>query len=179
MADIVTGQVADGYDAAVKAGQVDRETADKEVAGMKQAIADFLAGKQVNPKKASQNPNVQMLIANLVLPQTAELVRPMVSFDPAKALVDVVVPVFVDNGRKDIQVDPEKDAKRLAAAKPGTTLFLGPDANHVLKYEARSLDELRADRGGAAASYNAPDAMLDKPTLEAIVSWLAHASFAR
>lgn len=180
MFDIIVAQVSDGYRAAAKAGKVDAAVAEQEIASFKQAIAEIVAGRPVDPQKVSMNPNIQMLVANLALPQTAQLVRPMSSFDPAVALKDVTVPVFVYNGMRDIQVDPELDAKRLAGAKAqGITLYLGAEANHVLKHETRSLDELRADRGSAAASYNAPDAQLDGPTIDAIVGWLAHAAFAR
>jgi pimeloyl-ACP methyl ester carboxylesterase len=149
------------------------QQADTQLANLKKAFDDFLAGQTVDPMKVAVVPPLQQLVAAVVNPSTATLARALIGFDPAKAVAQVHVPVFVVNGEKDIQVDPEKDAKALAAAAKGATLFLAPDANHVLKHETKTVAELRADLASVQMNYNADGRALDEATVQALVTWLA------
>jgi len=149
------------------------QQADAQLANLKKALDDFLAGQAVDPTKVAVVAPLQQLVAAVVNPGTATLSRGLLGFDPAAAVAQVHVPVFVFNGEKDIQVDPTKDAKALAAAARGATLFLGPDANHVLKHETKTVAELRADLASVQMNYNADGRTLDDATVQALVGWLA------
>jgi uncharacterized protein len=154
-----------------------KDAAQKEIASLHKALDDFIAGKPVDPKAASSLPPVQKLIAGLLAPVQTKLIRDMFAFDPIAAVTTVKAPIFVFNGGKDIQVDPELDAKRLDAAlrtaHHDVTLFIAPDADHVLKHETRTLADIRANLG--ALDYNG-DRPLDPATVDAIASWIAKLS---
>jgi uncharacterized protein len=141
------------------------------------ALDDFLAGQAVDPRKATPVPGLQQLLAAFVNPATATLSRALLAFDPAPAAAQVTVPVLVVNGQKDIQVDPDADAKHLAdvrkAAGKDVTLVLAPNANHVLKHEDKTIALLRADLEAVQRGYNAADRVIDAETVRAIASWLA------
>ncbi len=143
------------------------------LAPFRAALDDFLAGNAIDPIKATPIPGLQTLLRTLTSPSTAELSRALLVFDPAAAVAQVTQPVFIYNGMRDVQVDPELDAKALHAAARGSTLVLAPEADHVLKHETKSLSELRADLGAVELGYNSPDRGLDESTVNAIVSWLA------
>ena len=85
------------------------------------------------------------------------------------------MPVFIYNGRRDIQIDPDIDAKRLEQARAGkpVDVFLAPDADHVLKHETKSLEELRANLVATQSGYNADSRAIDAATVTAIATWLA------
>lgn len=153
------------------------EMVQKEMASLRAAMSDFLAGKPVDPMKASSLPPVQQLLAGLVNPATAPLVRGLLGYDNAAEAPKLAVPVLVVNGAKDMQIDPELDAKRLhgafLAAKRDATLHISPDADHVLKHESRSLADVRADPQAAQDNYNAEGRVLDADLAAAVVAWLA------
>ena len=143
------------------------------LAPFRAALDDFLAGHEIDPVKATPIPGLQTLLRTLTSPSTAVLSRALLSFDPATAIAQVTQPVLIFNGMRDVQVDPELDAKVLHAAAKGSTLVLAPEADHVLKHETKSLAELRADLGAVELGYNSPDRGLDETTVSAIVGWLA------
>ncbi|HTL37256.1 MAG TPA: alpha/beta fold hydrolase [Kofleriaceae bacterium] len=147
--------------------------ADRELAALQKGFDDFLAGKAVDPKEVTSIAPLQQLVAAVVNPASATLARGLFAFDPAAALAKVNVPVFIYNGMRDIQVDPEKDAKQLASVKPDATLVLAPEADHVLKHETKSVAELRANLGMVQTNYNAEGRELDPTTVSALVEWLA------
>lgn len=149
------------------------QQADAELASLQKAFDDFLAGKPVDPTKVTTIPPLQQLVAAVVNPATATLARGLFAFDPAGVLAKVDVPVFIYNGMRDVQVDPEKDAKHLASVKPTATLFLAPEADHVLKHETKSVEELRANLVMVQTNYNAEGRTLDDATVGALVAWLA------
>jgi pimeloyl-ACP methyl ester carboxylesterase len=126
-------------------------------------LDDFAAGK----------PPGKTLTALGISPDAADMARELMTFDPSAAIAQITVPVFIYNGQHDLQVDPELDAKVLAAHHPGATLFLAPEADHVLKHEPKSLAELRENMLLTQARYNATDRDLDPATLAAILDWLA------
>lgn len=149
------------------------DRADAELAGLRAAFDDFAAGKPVDPTKASAIPQLQMLVGSITNPATASLARSMFSWDPLPAVARVTVPILVYNGRRDVQVDPELDAKPLAAANPRAELLIAAEADHVLKHETRTVAELRANLMVVQSQMNAENRTLDPGTVDAIAAWLA------
>jgi pimeloyl-ACP methyl ester carboxylesterase len=147
--------------------------ADAELSALRTAFDDFAAGKPVDPTKVTAIPALQQLVQAVVNPATAALARGLFMFEPLPAVAQLRVPVFVYGGMKDVQVDPELDAKKLAAADKGATLFIAPEADHVLKHETKSVAELRANMLAVQTGYNAEGRTLDDATVAAIVGWLA------
>jgi pimeloyl-ACP methyl ester carboxylesterase len=147
-----------------------------ELGMLNRTFDDFLDGKVVDPTQASSFPPVQQLVAALVAPQIVALGRGLLGFDPSTALPKVGVPTFIWNGLKDVQVDPQADAGRLAEVRQkagkDVTLFLAPDANHILEHETLPLAKLRADMVATQRGYNAADRVLDQTTLAALLGWL-------
>jgi pimeloyl-ACP methyl ester carboxylesterase len=178
MRDVLLGQLDAQFQTAARAGAVTPEVAKQQMDAIKQALDDFIEGRPVDPTTASPIPQVQALIAAIVATTTAKLSRDLLSYDPADGAAKLNVPVFVFNGLKDVQVDPQLDAARLQAkleaAHREVTMFLAPDANHILEHETRSLVELRANL--AAVNYNAADRKLDDTALSALGNWLAQHS---
>jgi pimeloyl-ACP methyl ester carboxylesterase len=166
MASIILTQLTPQLKAAMPA------QADALLAAIKQAIADFLAGKAVDPKQVTQIPPLQQLLQALFNPATATLSRSMIGWESRDEVKKLALPIFVYNGAHDIQVDPELDAKPLAASNPRAELFIAPEADHVLKHETRSMSDLRANLMIVQTQMNAESRTLDPATLEAITDWL-------
>ncbi len=168
MRDVILAQLT----AQFRAAGVTGDALEKQLRPIRQAFADFFAGKTVDPKKVSAIRGVQNLLVALFNPTGAALARKLLAFDPAAALASVGVPVFIYNGAKDVQVSPTDDAQALARAARvahlDTTLFIAPDANHVLEHEPRPLSEITP----LTVNYNAPDRSLDPATVNAIGSWI-------
>ncbi len=175
MVDVLIGQVAENWHQALlaKAPSVDQAMADREMTALRTALSDFLAGKDVDPLKVTAIPRIQGLLAAIVNPATAAMARPLFGFDPANAIAKVQSRVMIYNGAHDVQVDHEIDAQALAKARPDATLFIAPNANHVMKHEERGKPELLADLVGVQRDYNAPEAVIDAASVEAIAAWLA------
>ena len=87
------------------------------------------------------------------------------SYDPAKLLSNIHMPVLILQGLRDIQVS-ETDAQRLKNADPAGTMTLIPDTNHVLK--SVTSDDLSAN----VATYGNPALPLAPGVIETIVSFL-------
>jgi fermentation-respiration switch protein FrsA (DUF1100 family) len=106
-----------------------------------------------------------------------EVQRGIFGFDPAKAIAKVTVPILIYNGQRDLQVDPERDAKlleaRAKAAGRDVTLFLAPEADHILRHETRSMAELQDNVGSVIEHYNDADRTLDPASVAAIAQWIA------
>jgi uncharacterized protein len=151
------------------------DRADAEMASLRAAFADFAAGKPVDATKASQIPQLQVLVQSITNPATATLARSMFSFDPIATLAKIRVPIFIYNGRRDVQVDPELDAHALANAndRERTELHIASEADHVLKHETRTVAELRANLMIVHSQMNAETRTLDGPTVDDITTWLA------
>ncbi|MEO8698848.1 MAG: alpha/beta fold hydrolase [Kofleriaceae bacterium] len=144
---------------------------------LRTAFTDFLAGRPVDPQKASALPQLQAIVAGLVRPVTAQLMRDLLRFDNSAVAPRLAVPVFIASGGKDVQIDPELDARRLdrafRSAHRDVTLHISPDADHVLKHEPKPLAALRADLVSVQNNYNAYDRPLDADVVAALVTWLA------
>ena len=109
-------------------------------------------------------------------PQVARIGRALASFEPAEAVAGIDAPVLVLQGGKDVQVDTVEDSERLAAARrsarKAVDYHLSPLADHVLKTERRSVEEVRANPQLLTTAYNAPDRTLDDDLLEALAQWI-------
>jgi pimeloyl-ACP methyl ester carboxylesterase len=106
--------------------------------------------------------------AGLFAPSIQGFLRNLFSYDPAKLIAGVSVPVLILQGGADLQIGVE-DARLLAAAKPGTELKLIPGANHVLK--AAPADDLAAN----FATYADPDLSLAPGVVEALSQFVLRA----
>lgn len=148
------------------------DRADAELAAIRTALADFIAGKPVDPTQVTQIPPLQQLIAAITRPATASLSRSMLAWDPLPEVGKVGVHILVYNGARDVQVDPELDAKVLSRANPAAELHIAPQADHVLKHETREMTELRANLPLVQQQMNAEGRTLDPATVEAITNWL-------
>ncbi|MGE0724114.1 MAG: alpha/beta hydrolase [Alphaproteobacteria bacterium] len=104
------------------------------------AIATLEGGGRVDP--AALHPALRLLFD----PRIQGFLASLFSLDPVAMIAAVRVPVLILQGERDLQV-AVADAERLAQARPGATLTLLPDTNHVLK-TVRS-----ADRGENLATY--------------------------
>ncbi len=149
------------------------DRADAEIASLRVALDAFVAGEPVDATKASTIRRLQMLVTSLANPATASLLRGMFAWDPLAAVAQITVPILVVSGRRDIQVDPELDATRLAAANPAAELHIAPDADHVLKRESRLIAELRVDPLLVQTQMNAEGRVLDTGAVEIIATWLS------
>jgi fermentation-respiration switch protein FrsA (DUF1100 family) len=136
-----------------------------QTASLRAANEAFIAG----------NPPDPMLMA--VHADNVEVQRGILSFDPAKAIAGVAIPIFIYNGQRDIQIDPELDAKlleqRAKAAGRNVTLFLAPEADHVLMHETRSRAELTASFWSVIQHYGDTGRTLDPASIDAIARWIA------
>ena len=69
-----------------------------------------------------------------------------------------------------------EDAERLVSARRSASkpvdYHLSPLADHVLKTESRSLEEVRASPQLLQTVYNAPDRILDDDLVEALAQWI-------
>jgi len=148
-----------------------------EMASLRGALADFFAEKPVDPMAVSKIPPLQQLMAQLVSPTTAPLMRGLIGFDNIAEAPKVTVPVLIVNGAHDMQVDPELDAKPLhaafLAAKRDATLHISPEADHVLKHEPATKEQMRADMQKYQDGYNAEGRVLDADLVTAVIGWLA------
>ena len=160
---------------AVRSGKMSATDAKATIDAVKLAYDAFIEGRPIDPSLVAAVPNLAQI--NDLDAVTAKLLRDLWSFDPAEGAAKIKVPVFIYNGLKDIQVDPQLDASRLQdkikAAGGDVTLFLAPDANHVLEHETKSLAELKSNLGATLAAYNGADRKLDDTTLSALGNWLA------
>ena len=143
---------------------------------IRDGLADFVAGKEVDPKTMSPLPQMQAIFNAMMAKPVAAIGRALVSFEPAVEVAKIEVPVLVLQGGKDVQVDPMLDAERLVAAlrsaKRDVTYHQSPDANHVLKHEPLSTAELRADLVGVQNGYSADGRMLDPDVVAALLAWM-------
>ena len=174
MSDLVVEQLASQF---AHTGMTPAQQ-EQQMAPIRTAFDDFLAGRAVDPQQVSQIPQVRQLIAVIVRPETAQLARPLFGFDAAAEAAKLPQhAVFVGGGGKDVQVDPKADGGRLRdamhAAGIEVTFIVVPDMDHVLKHEPRSVEEIRGDLAGTQAAYNAPGRALDADFVAALSAWLA------
>jgi uncharacterized protein len=152
------------------------EQVEAEMAPIRTALRSFVAGQDVDPKSVSSLPQIVAVMSALMASSVARIGRALASFEPAQAAAGIAAPVLVLQGGKDIQVDPVEDAERLAAARrsarKAVDYHLSPLADHVLKTEPRSLEEVRANPQLVQTGYNAPDRTVADDLVEALAQWI-------
>ena len=109
-------------------------------------MANFVAEQPLD-----LDPNLMEGVRNLILgitqPFNQPFARELWVLDPLAQLAAVTVPVLVLIGKKDIQVDWQADGSlfaTLAETHANVEVVFVPDANHVLKHEARPRETLNA-----------------------------------
>lgn len=168
--DIVVWQVSNQ----IQAAQLNPSAKKAEIEAFTRAVDAIAAGEDVVPSAVGQLQGVQQFIAALQNPDSVEFARSLLRFEPTEAFEKIDLPVLVLSGAKDLQVDPDLDAKPLAEAAKGaglqTTIVIAPDADHVLKQENTPRDELTP---AAGVKYNAEGRELAKKVVPTIVSWVS------
>ena len=147
----------------------------EQLAAYDRAMANFVAEQPLD-----LDPNLLEGVRNLILsitqPFNLPFARELWVLDPLAQLAAVTVPVLVVIGKKDLQVDWQADGSlfaTLAEAHRNVEVAFVPDANHVLKHEARPRETLTGAE--AAADYNAEGKVLDPEAVRLIVEWLRKA----
>lgn len=172
MKDLLVSQLESSFRDQAKLGP---EEVEAQMKPIRQGLADFLAGKDLDPQAISDSPQIRMIFTSLTAKPVAALGRALISFDPEAEAARIEVPVLVLQGGKDIQVDLS-DAKRLEAALRGAkrdvTYHLSPDASHVLKHEPKSIPDLLADRAAVMATYSAEGIPIDADVAAALTAWI-------
>ncbi|MFT3697279.1 MAG: alpha/beta hydrolase [Kofleriaceae bacterium] len=155
-----------------KLDQVAPSMKDGILGPFKQALDDFAAGKPIDPKKASVDPGLQMLLAGIATPPYDQLGRSLLEFDPIATVQQVKQPILIVNGDHDAQVDATLDAKALDGAartsNKDVTLVIAPGDSHMLRPEPRSIaDQVKNPLGGTESDD------IDPAIVTAIADWLA------
>ncbi|MFT3740187.1 MAG: alpha/beta hydrolase [Breznakibacter sp.] len=109
---------------------------------------------------ASVNPMLAALFRASVQPYLISWMK----YDPAVEIAKLSVPTLIVQGTLDMQV-PVEDAKLLSAAKPGATLLMFENMNHVLK-------ECDKEPASNLATYRQPDLPLQEGLVDAIAGFL-------
>jgi pimeloyl-ACP methyl ester carboxylesterase len=136
------------------------------------SVADFTAGKPmaIDP---SLPEGIQMLLKSLETPVNLPFSRELWMYSLPQNIAKINESILVLIGKKDIQVDWKVDGAELektALNKTNLSFVYPENANHVLKHEPKTKEELTAQYVGL--HYNAPDAELDVEVVDAILGWL-------
>ena len=137
------------------------------------AIADFIADKPPAKDTVLPEGNIKLIVLSLWNPANLPFSRELWCYSLPEYIPKIQEPILVIIGKKDIQVDWKDDGQELESAsaqKTAVSFFYPENANHVLKHEVKPREEITAQY--AALSYNAPNAELDKETVDAIFNWL-------
>ncbi|MEO7360721.1 MAG: alpha/beta fold hydrolase [Gemmatimonadaceae bacterium] len=152
------------------------EQIETEMTPIRTALRSFVAGTDVDPKSVSARPEIVGIMSALMASQVARIGRALVSFDPAHAVTEIAAPVLVLQGAKDVQVSPIGDAEQLVASRNDAhepvEYYVSPLADHVLKTELRTIEEVRANPQLLHAGYNAPDRTLADDLVEVMARWI-------
>jgi pimeloyl-ACP methyl ester carboxylesterase len=163
--EVARGQIAAQL-AAVPGG-------DAMLAAYDAAMADFAAGRPVSVDDSLPE-TLRMVIGAAMAPVNQPFSRELWVTDPIQLAATVTAPVLVIIGKKDAQVGWQVDGRRwdkLASERNNFTIVYPDDANHVLKREPRSLEQLSST--DIMDSYSAADTVLDLQVVETIMAWLA------
>jgi len=136
------------------------------------AMKEFIAGRPV-PVDDSLPEGLRQVIQAITLPINLPFSRELWIYNPAASLAEVIVPVLIVIGKKDIQVDWQADGslfQTVARDHQNIQIAYPENANHVLKYEAKPISQLTPAE--VMATYSAEDGVLDPDSVEIITSWL-------
>jgi len=123
------------------------------------AIDALEAGRHVDVTGMDQR------LLPLFAPPIQGLMISLLSYDPARLIAAVRLPVLIVQGQRDLHVN-ETDARRLAEANPAARLVLLPGVNHVLKAVATE------DRAANFATYADPSLPLAPGVVEAVADFV-------
>ena len=84
------------------------EQIEAEMVPIRTALRSFVAGENVDPKSASVRPEIVQILSALMAPMVARIGRSLASFEPAKAAVEIAVPVLVLQGERTFRSTPSK-----------------------------------------------------------------------
>lgn len=98
-------------------------------------------------------------------PQVQDYLIDLLSYDPAKLVAEVKVPLLIVQGEHDLQVSAA-DANALAAVQPKARLVLIPTMNHVLK------DVASDERSANIATYSDSSLPIDSALVAVIASFV-------
>lgn len=168
---IVIEQLRHSFEAS---GQFAPEEITRQVDATAAALDRIMAGEAVDPSAVPVELGIQQLIAAYAAPSARPLARELLAFDPVSALSHFAVPLLILQGERDLQVDPDRDARALAEAarqlgRTDVQLALVEHADHVFKRQETPREQLGAEH---ALSYNAADRQLDPDAVRALVGWL-------
>jgi len=163
--EVARGQIAAQL-AAVPGG-------DAMLAAYDAAMADFAAERPVTIDESLPEA-MRMVIGAVAAPQNLPFARELWVTDPVQLAASITVPLLVIIGKKDVQVDWQIDGSRweaLAKERNNITIVYPDNANHVLKHESKSREQLTA--ADIANSYSAEGTVLDPQVVETITAWLS------
>jgi pimeloyl-ACP methyl ester carboxylesterase len=133
---------------------------------------DFRAGRPVTIDDGLPD-TVKVLLQAVTTPQNQPFSRELWDLDPAARLKKISAPVLIVIGKKDIQVNWQTEGavlEKIAASNDNISIAFPENANHVLKFEPKPLQELNPAE--VLTTYNADTASLDPEVIQIILSWL-------
>ncbi len=136
------------------------------------AMKEFIAGHPV-PLDANLPEGLQQVVLGITQPANQPFARELWIFNPVARLAEVIVPVLIVIGKKDIQVDWQTDGslfKAIANEHDNITIIYSENANHVLKFEPKPRSQLIPAE--VMATYSSDDVILDSDSVDTITSWL-------
>ena len=154
---------------ALQAGQIPGGEALMDL--VREATARYEAGEPMNPDPDLPE-SVRMVLASFETPMNLPFARELWAEDATLTLPRVEVPTLVVIGGHDVQVDVHLDGDPLqqaAAGMAGVTFAFPPDANHVLKHDTRTPQEVAASPGNG---YNTEGTSLDPEALDVVLGWM-------
>jgi pimeloyl-ACP methyl ester carboxylesterase len=138
---------------------------------VEQAAARYAAGEPIAPDERLPEP-VRNVFLGFEAPANLPFARELWTEDATQSLPHVTLPTLVIIGGKDVQIDVHADGAPLQEAATGmaNVSFTFPvDANHVLKHESHTREEIFAGQG---MPYNDDSAELDPEAMADILEWL-------
>lgn len=136
------------------------------------SMDDFKRGKPYIPDPAIPE-GMSLLLRSVTSPANLPFSRELFVTNPSDLIKQLRDPILIVIGKKDIQVNWEKDGNSLNEALGGTDnvrMVFPENVNHVLKHEETPRNELVPMKVGE--NYNSDSAFLDKETVDLILSWL-------
>lgn len=140
---------------------------------VREAADRYQAGRPMDPDPRLPE-DVRTVLTAFEAPISLPFARELWSEDAGDSLPHVTIPTLVVIGGKDIQIDVHADGDPLrtaAAGMPNVTFAFPPKANHVLKQEDRTLEDVYANLR-TRPGYNEDDTHLDPETLDTVLAWL-------